>query len=258
MKKNLNTYKIHNYDNHIINMVRAGFIYGFGGDFEEACSNGHLEVAKKLIEHIHNPHDDFVVRIHIGRAFPGACSNGHLEVAKWLYDMKPDIDISAKDDYAFRQACLNNHLEVVKWLLRVKPNINVDEVFRSACHKGELNTAQYLKSLFPRKYSLKISESGNILYHIHVQNTIYLEKEDIEMCSICNDNLSDTMTNCKHLFCKSCITTWLQKASTCPYCRDNIYYDNLYNVKILTENEKIFLKYVLLSKPKKLGDIFCN
>ena len=24
---------------------------------------------------------------------------------------------------------------------------------------------------------------------------------------------------CKHLFCKSCIVTWLEKTSTCPACR---------------------------------------
>jgi len=54
-------------------------------------------------------------------AFRKACKNGHLNVAQWLLTVKPDINISAKNEYAFRKACKNEHLELVQWFLTIKP-----------------------------------------------------------------------------------------------------------------------------------------
>ena len=54
--------------------------------------------------------------------FMTVCRNGHLEVAKWLLEVKPDINISAYNDYAFRCACEYGHLELAQWLAdEVKP-----------------------------------------------------------------------------------------------------------------------------------------
>jgi hypothetical protein len=43
-------------------------------------------------------------------------------VVEWLYSIKPDIDISAENEYAFRLACDYNRLDVVRWLHRFKPS----------------------------------------------------------------------------------------------------------------------------------------
>ena len=51
-------------------------------------------------------------------AFKSSCSYGHLEMAKWLLSIKPDINIFAQYEYAFRSSCNNGHLEVAKWLLQ--------------------------------------------------------------------------------------------------------------------------------------------
>ena len=37
---------------------------------------------------------------------------------------------------------------------------------------------------------------------------------------------------CKHSYCEGCITTWLERSSTCPYCRENINYDNFYKIEV--------------------------
>ena len=55
-------------------------------------------------------------------AFLWSCENGHLEVAKWLVDLGMQknftpIDIHADDECAFRYSCKNGHLEVAKWLV---------------------------------------------------------------------------------------------------------------------------------------------
>jgi hypothetical protein len=135
--------------------------------------------------------------------FRWSCKNGHLKVAHWLYQIKPDIDIFAKNDWAFRECCCDSRLELVEWL----------------------------QSLFPEKYSFQ-RENGRINYQVMkakrtIQNTITMEKEQIVKCAICDENLSDVQTSCKHLFCEDCITTWLETKSSCPYCRQEINYDNL-------------------------------
>jgi ankyrin repeat protein len=83
-------------------------------------------------------------------AFRWACCNGHLPVAQWLLQVKPDINISADRNNAFCQACCNGHLAVVQWLLQVDPNINISDYdFRQACTYGHLNVAQLLLQVKP-------------------------------------------------------------------------------------------------------------
>jgi len=62
------------------------------------CKNGYIDDAKKL----YKIKPDIDISADDEYAFIGSCENGHLDVAKWLYEIKPDIDISADDEYAFR------------------------------------------------------------------------------------------------------------------------------------------------------------
>lgn len=61
-------------------------------------------------------------------------------------------------------------------------------------------------------------------------NWSQIEKVD-SICSICLDVANDhTETQCNHLFCKSCLDTWLAKQftstiqATCPMCRKEIVF----------------------------------
>jgi ankyrin repeat protein len=56
------------------------------------------------------------------RAFKYACFQGHLQVIKWLLEVKPDIDISVDNDYAFRKASVNENLEIAKLLVELNPD----------------------------------------------------------------------------------------------------------------------------------------
>ena len=53
-----------------------------------------------------------------------ACGSGYLDIAEWLLKIKPDINISVRNDYAFRHACSNGFINVAKWLLEIKPSID--------------------------------------------------------------------------------------------------------------------------------------
>jgi hypothetical protein len=47
-----------------------------------------------------------------------------------------------------------------------------------------------------------------------------------EDCSICLDPLKDngiTISRCKHGFHASCLATWCEQSSSCPFCRQQIF-----------------------------------
>ena len=49
-------------------------------------------------------------------------TDGFLEITKWLYEIKPNINVSINNDEAFKNACKNNHLEVAMLLTSIYPN----------------------------------------------------------------------------------------------------------------------------------------
>ena len=62
-------------------------------------------------------------------------------------------------------------------------------------------------------------------------------QEPEEECSICFSSFVDCeLSNCKHEFCKDCITHWLSSNNKCPLCRTTNYLDNIV-VRRCTKNE---------------------
>ena len=81
-------------------------------------------------------------------AFIISCKNGHLEVAQWLFSIKPDIDISANNEYIFKEVISRGYLEMAKWLFSVKPDINItnniNNAFKNACVYNRWEIVQWL------------------------------------------------------------------------------------------------------------------
>ena len=84
----------------------------YSDKFVDYCSNGDLTNAKKYFDE--NPNIDIHAKDEY--AFCYSCCSGRLEVAQWLWSLNQNIDIHAENDYAFRLSCQNGCLEVVKWL----------------------------------------------------------------------------------------------------------------------------------------------
>ena len=193
--------------------------------FLYACKNGHLEIAQQMFQI--KPNIDISALDEY--AFRWACGKGHLNIAQWLLQVKPTIDISAGNEGAFSWACFYGHLNIAQWLLQIKPKINIsdgcDYVFRVACYHSRLNIAQWFVSLRPDKYKIKLNANGSIDYTIINPLNIVGTKEvsESETCPICCVSDCEVITCCKHSYCTTCVLNWLNtNHSTCPTCRNNI------------------------------------
>lgn len=132
-------------------------------EFHRACESGDIEKAKEELL----AEEKLTIHV-IGYAFRRACYEGHLELAKWILDMSPKksstITFDSHDPFMF--ACRNKKVEVAEWLVSLKPFLyevrqlesgklkaiikNGHQVFRHACLVGDLEAAQWLLSENPR------------------------------------------------------------------------------------------------------------
>ena len=50
-------------------------------------------------------------------------------------------------------------------------------------------------------------------------------------CGICYTNKNILKTDCNHIFCSKCLSTWRQIKNSCPICRRTIHYTVKVNIK---------------------------
>jgi hypothetical protein len=130
-----------------------------GHGFTRACFEGHLELAKWILDL--SPNKSATISFEMQEPLLAACRNRQLEVALWLVSLKPflfevkqlptgKIKAIVKNELlAFRRACLIGDLEAAQWLLTQKPRMAISkmelqEIFGVACLKGDLSVAQWL------------------------------------------------------------------------------------------------------------------
>jgi len=142
---------IHAYEDHDLHIYTCE-----DNAFGAACRNGHLDVARWLVDYATSIESPVDIHAKKDYAFRWACSYGHLDVARWLVDyatsIESPVDIHAYSDYAFRWACRNGHFEVARWLVSYATSIESpvdihaesDFAFRSACRNGHLEVARWL------------------------------------------------------------------------------------------------------------------
>ena len=102
--------------------------------------------------------------------FSNACWCGHLEVAKWLLQVKPDINISIDNEYAFRWTCANRQLNVAEWLQSLNPYLYVIEYDENGNYTGYKIREKEEANWERRKYALHMAlqDKTNLLYHLPV------------------------------------------------------------------------------------------
>ena len=142
------------------------------------------------------------------------CKSGYLTDLKKLYYQKPDIDISAHDEYAFSCSCINGHLDVAKWLYEIKPTIDMTSIIDS----NNINNQQVIKwlvSLNNHGLTYKIIDGKYKLYKqiktIKKDNIVFSDK-----CCVCLEE-ANCLTECNHEICIDCVNS--SKRHNCPLCR---------------------------------------
>jgi hypothetical protein len=113
----------------------------YNKQFLEACKDGQLEEAKRLVR-------DYQIDVHADHeiAFLRACSKGQIDTAKWLiYDHSVNVHID--NDLAFRWACSNGRIDTAKWLIKdyqANVHTNIFSAFIEACTYGHIEIVKWL------------------------------------------------------------------------------------------------------------------
>jgi len=178
-------------------------------DFIRVCKNRQLNMAKWLIEN--------VATLEINEEiFKVACENGDYAMAQWVYEIIPDIDLTANDDYYFHSAF----------------------IIASNDADYDYKLAEWIVELEPNRYKIIYDDDDIMIDYFIIEKNITINKSkimdqnNIPICSICMNMKCDVYVECSHCFCKDCLTTWVNNNRNCPYCRSNIDIKNdLYNIQ---------------------------
>jgi hypothetical protein len=111
----------------------------------------------------------------------------------------------------------------------IELNLLSDEqkcLIASEAIKQNYKSISSIKKIYPKKMAD---------YIIEMNTTEYVN--DIDICTICDEKISNVITECNHQFCKECIYLWFGYGTGCPYCRQNINKDSIKNLKI--KNDQI-------------------
>jgi hypothetical protein len=179
--------------------------------FRWACKDGHLHVAEWIFQ-VSKEKKQSIHIWTIEDIFCWACEYGRLHVAQWLLLIKPELNISVKNEYGFRFACRGGYLNMAQWLLQVSKekgkeidiSANVEEAFCWTCMNGHLEVAQWLLLISKeRGRDIDISAKNEdafryacFLRHLHVaQWLLQVSGQDINISA---ENEEAFRTACKY------------------------------------------------------------
>lgn len=143
--------------------------------FFQACRQGNLLYAQEL--YISQQSEEVRrtwVHFDDDAPFRWACANGHLEVAKWLIQNHPDIDHKTLNEWAFLKACSFGHSHVVKWLVEYWKEASITSKYPSGFRRAMRVAVSKMKEAlktpneldkFVQKYWDMLTEAQKRVYY---------------------------------------------------------------------------------------------
>lgn len=138
-------------------------------------------------------------------------------------------------------------------------------------HKGIVKNCKEINLLlpsFPLESLFNLSKKLDFKFKPHAPET-YDPDHD---CPICFDKIKDKKsieTDCGHIFCQTCIKTWMEQNNQCPYCRmvitpsetlvvkdDAMLGELITNFKKLTNNVSYRVWHMYIESPTMSGVVY--
>lgn len=107
------------------------------GIFIQYCKDGDISRARFLYDK-----DSSVMT---EESFNWCCSNGHLDLAKWMLEVSPGL--VNRPSWSLGIVCQYGHLDILQWLLTIYPITGGGGLFFTSCVFGNLDIAKYLLEL---------------------------------------------------------------------------------------------------------------
>ena len=192
---------------------------------------GYTDIIKIVIQK--NP---LILDRNIRNIFIYACTNNNYTILKWILKSKSHEINQSDIEFGFYKSCKYDYLKIAKLIYKTFKNIiesTIEINLSVICEFNSQDTAQWIVSLYPKRFLFKYNSEDKLENFIIFENLILPKtnssnlKKNIKECCICQDNVSDIVTHCNHYYCKYCIIKWIFKSNNCPYCRSKLKIKNL-------------------------------
>ena len=90
-----------------------------------------------------------------------------------------------------------------------------------------------------KNYETIVSESKFLLTMLEkINNTdVTASDEEANVCAICFEEKQLSLTKCGHIYCKDCVTEWVNKRHNCPTCKKELNMSDVFLIKKEGEKE---------------------
>ena len=108
-----------------------------------------------------------------------------------------------------------------------------------------------------KNYETIISESKfllNMLEKITNTDSTSLDVE-INVCGICFEENNLSLTKCGHIYCKECISIWLNKSNNCPTCQKQLTINDVFIIKKEETKKEDNINPLINKYGSKLGKV---
>jgi hypothetical protein len=184
----------------------------------------------------------------------------------YLHEKHPELLIEMDNDlFAFLENAIRmNYLETADFIFTefirtdedkthfytVLENVFSSIILDDSCFYSNSTETQVLRERYvpimkwiynadPTTFILLQRDDTNTIVGGKIQKALVLSRTvcacdisgGITNCSVCQENPCDIYTECKHTFCRSCISHWVENCSnTCPLCRKQIVLSSLFKI----------------------------